>query len=151
MTDVACQDWGEFDLANVTWLHNTTPGKRSNPHLKRFLAEDAVQAKRGKTLQNAMAGAGLQWERQRAKQLQTESMRAFVAGCYQNFDGCPSVACITDGFRIGKPAKELTVTAVENLGTAADALLPPVEILIKNKHIHTLHMCMPDVLACPLK
>ena len=116
--DDRCEVWGIFNLTTVPWLADNN-GKRASPHLKRFLAEEAMKAKRGKTVQNAIAGAGLQWDRKAAHNVMTQSMCDFTSACFQHFEGCPSVSCITDGVRIGKPAKELIATVIENLSTGS--------------------------------
>jgi hypothetical protein len=124
--DEGCETWGQWDLTKVEWL-NDNPRKRKDPHLARFLAEAAQKAKRGKTVQNACAGAGLDWSRQQAKRIQRKALCGHMAGCFEAFEVPSSVACITDGVRIGKPAKEFTATAVEDLATAVVGVLPPAD------------------------
>ena len=123
--DGHCQVWGEWDLTKVDWLGRGDNKGRKDPHLKRFLAEEAQRAKRGKTLQNAVAGAGLDWGSQMAKTLQRQSLCAFKAACDATFQQPLALCVATDGFRLGKPAKELTVTIVADLASGATAVLPP--------------------------
>jgi hypothetical protein len=124
--DEGCEKWGQWDLTKVEWL-NDNPRKRKDPHLARFLAEVAQKAKRGKTVQNACAGAGMDWSRQQAKRIQRKALCSHMATCFESFQVPSSVACITDGVRIGKPAKEFTATAVEDLATAVVGVLPPAD------------------------
>ena len=124
--DESCDTWGEWDLTKVPWLAGGK--KRKDPHLLRFIAEAAQSAKRGKTVQNVMAGAGIGWRRQLAKEMQTQSMCHYTAGCYESFEIPQTISAITDGVRIGKPAKELTATIIQSLVTGDLAVLPPAEL-----------------------
>ena len=102
-----------------------TNRKRKDPHLKRYLAYHAHKAKRGNTVQNAIAGSGLRWSSQMAKSVQRQSLSDFRAMCENTFKEPLSLGCITDGVRLGKPAKELTVVVVADLASNDVAVLPP--------------------------
>ena len=68
-------------LAMVAWL---TEGKGKHvPHPKRFIAEQAQIAKRGKTVQNVAAGAGLPWSSAQARLAMRQSMPDFLGACRQ--------------------------------------------------------------------
>ena len=112
-------------MPKVVWLGGDTNRKRKDPHLKRYLAEHAQKAKRGKTVQNAIAGSGLRWSSQMAKSVQRQSLSDFRAMCENTFKEPLSLGCITDGVRLGKPAKELTVVIVADLASNDVAVLPP--------------------------
>ena len=122
--DDGCENLGEWGLTKVRWLND--PGrKRKDPHIKRYIAEEAQRAKRGKTMQNAIAGAGLGWSKQTAKQIQRQALSQFRAGCSSRFQDVRSIGVITDGVRLGKPARELTMTCVVDLSSGDVAALPP--------------------------
>ena len=119
--DAGCDKWGSWDLS-------TQPSRRvKDEHLKRALCECLQSSKRAKTVTDAVVHLGASAAPQLARHLVERSWSELRAASWIALRNPDTCSVCFDGFRIGKPAKELLVCAVTELGRNLTTILPPVD------------------------